>query len=247
MIPAKIDITSEIFQRQYALFLGALAGAFARSTEQPDPTTAQARSVLAREAMAAGKNFTRSSIPLLEDAIRSVSAEAVKDSEVQMDRETASDISEHVDAICADADRVVSACVSRDIYTASHALRKLALRVDLASAAHSSGKIGSIMRARFKSVSELEFKQSNAAGRFTKSDEFAWLTIRWFLLHAYTDSFVLALARNDIDLAAIDAPGKEHDGLIFSISGSSQEHPSYDWVKEKIFHPRSSAGLKRTT
>lgn len=245
MIPAQIDMIAKRVAQQHALFTQGLTGALARALDQRDPTTARARSELGAEVRSMGHSFVERMTREIDIAIDQLRELGTKDAGVALGHSDWESLREHTDAIKDDATSALVLAAERDANVISTTHRRFALMVDLSQSDYRIGRTTAMIRARFGVIRALRFNQPDRLGRRWDSTVYVEVMLRGYLLHAYVESRLFALARNGVDLIRVDYPDHEHHGMTFSITGNAPGVPSYADVRDEVFHPRSNASIAR--
>lgn len=228
-------ITSELAGR-YQGALSAMTGILARALDSHDPTSPRSRDEVRRLLDAEVGRFV-DTLPALvygyAEALMLKHTDALSSPDIETLR---GHVYEHADDLVAS----LTLCITRDAMTVAASLRKLALKVDLASSGGMS-RVGALIKHKFGILRGLGFSQMDRAGRRSNSLRFATLIIRQHLLLIEIESELFAMSKQGIDIVEI-----ERDGLIlakFSITGSSNDLPSYEDVGRQVIHPNFTGKL----
>lgn len=242
MQPEHINRVSESTRVSYRLFGMALTGAFGRALDQGDPTSSRARTEFKAAVTGLGRDFVDLTTQEVRSGLDEVAKTAVMMTGLAPSEGTMACVREHVawlkDIVC---DRIRE-CVSRDCATAEQAFRRLALNVEIASMRGSMGRTTAVIGARYGAVRNLSFVQQDRLGRKLSSDAFVRTLVRDALLNAYVETFLFVQASAGFDIAK--ATKGDGESVTFSITGNTKGMPSYDEIRDGLFHPQSSASLE---
>lgn len=238
-MPTK-DAMANQFAEQYRGLLTTIAGHFARVLDSHDPTTPKARSDFRTNLARASEVFMSGIATQLEAHTYEVRNSALDAQEsVLSDPDFASlneYLSETVEALCG----ALWACIYRDDLTAERELRKVALNVDLLQSTTGMSRIGALIKTKFGRVSGMPFVQMDRLGRKRASESFVRSLVRHHLVLTDVETRLFAMAKQGSDLAQV----MRQDGTkaeIFSITGVSRNYPSYEEIRDTVFHPNATA------
>jgi hypothetical protein len=131
--------------------------------------------------------------------------------------------------------------ISRDIATLRKTIQKANLQIDLATRLQAVNP----RRQGTQNAPAIDFTFHDRASRKWSSRTFVRTTWRHTLLSVYNETVLLTLADHGIQEAVIEHedPAAPHHGKILSIV-QSDEHDTYQDLRDEIFHPNAHAILK---
>lgn len=102
-----------------------------------------------------------------------------------------------------------------------------------------TGAIGQLVQSRATSI---EFKVSDTAGR-------QWYATRLVSFMAREMAYRMKLAKQiadlPTDLASVFNPDHDEDGLVFSATGKTPGYPTFEELRQSVFHPNSTAEVSQ--
>lgn len=236
---AKLDQIADQFAEQYRGLLTSIVGHFARALDSHDPTTPKARSDFRQ-------SILRSSVAFLDGMVGQIEAHTI---EVRNDAlstvgHALSDpdlesLNEYLRDAMDDLYASLYACLHRDDTAAERELRNFAHKVNLTQAATGMSKIGALIKTKFGRVSGLNFVQVDRLGRKRASEGFVRSLVRHHLVQTHVECQMFSIAKSGNDLAQIVIDNKP--GAVISITGTTAGYPSYEEIRDEIFHPNSTA------
>lgn len=105
----------------------------------------------------------------------------------------------------------------------------------------SDGAIGELLKMH---AGQERYKVKDSSGRTWDSDTYIRLVVKNF---AFQTKLIYLLSKIEGDLVEVVYANPEHknNGLVFSKSGVSGDHPSFNEIKETVFHPNTTAMVRR--
>lgn len=247
MLPNQIDSGATLVRHQYGLFIGAATGAFGRALDSSDPTTKHIKKRMAKELRDVFSAASFGIGRVIENSVKAISASAIEDCGCEVSQDDRAAIAAYCESSISEGVGQVTHCLHKDSQMTLGALHRLSLLIELRSSHGSVGKVTAIIGARFGAIDKLKFHQRDRIGRKYVSDAFVYAQVRKVLLDTYLWVRLYAQARAGNDLARVVNPGKESDGMIFSITGKTPDYPSFVDIQEQVFHPRTSASVEAVT
>lgn len=233
--------------QQYLTMLSAIQGVFANALDSHDPTTPKARTELRTElvhcvnAAAIGifDSIQRDVLQASDMAIQEIGTRMG----VVMSEDGKSSLMDHIGEIADSTCFSVALCAKRDAETASATLRKVSMEVELMRLSGKS-KVGALIQSKFGAVRNLSFFQPDRLGRKSSSADFVARLIQHSVVLAGVESKLFYLSKLGRDLAVTTGSDKP---MVFSITGSTPGYPSYEEIRDSLFHPNSNLSVEGTS
>lgn len=242
----RLDSVADDLMREYQYLLSSFVALFARALDLPNPTSPLARHDLENKLQQASISFYGVFHERLREAVTALVTEALDAANAHL----SSDKRVLLDTLVSgDIDGVTTRLIGiemNDEAKVRKVLRDIALQVYLRSARGRVSQMTALIGARRGKVADLKFVQTDRAGRNWNSAILVRTMVRQVLLHIYVESFLYGRVSVGADLAKVVYPNPDHadNGLVFSISGATEGYPTYDEIKDRIFHPNSTASVE---
>lgn len=234
------DVMANQFAEQYRGLLTTIAGHFARALDSHDPTTPKARSDFRTNLARASEIFMSGIATQLQAQTYEVRNGALDAQGVVLSDPDFASLNEYLNETVEDLCGALWACIYRDDLTAERELRKVALNVDLLQSTTGMSRIGAIIKTKFGRVSGMSFVQVDRLGRKRVSESYVRSLVRRHLVLTDVETRLFAMAKQGNDLAQV----LHQDGTqaeVFSITGASRDCPSYEEIRDTVFHPNATA------
>jgi hypothetical protein len=100
-----------------------------------------------------------------------------------------------------------------------------------------------IIRHKYGQLASIKFTRPDRAGKRWASGTYSQTLVRGYLLSAYVVSYLHALTLRGLDTAVVAGlePGHRHAGLRFSITGKTPGLPTFESIRDEVWHPNSIA------
>jgi hypothetical protein len=120
--------------------------------------------------------------------------------------------------------------------------KRFALNVQLAQSMGLS-ETQAIIRHKYGQLSSIKFTRPDRAGKRWVSGTYSQNLVRGYLLSSYVVSYLHALTLRGIDTAVVAGldEGHRHAGLRFSITGKTVGLPTFESIRDEVWHPNSNA------
>lgn len=243
-----LDRIAQESERLYYGFLLQLVGSLMRVLDEPAPTSPAARASFRTAAEQATMQMLTTLKSRVEDTEATAIKEATSNASVLLSEEQFANVTSIVTEARSDMLVQIALAAEKDTQVINRALQQLALDVDRIMNLRDSTYVSALFQARMKLDTNFHFFQLDRAGRKWTSPNYVRTTIRGFLLSAYIDTYMYALASRGVDLVAVQHPedAHPHAGLVFSISGTIPGVPAYSELKGDVWHPNSRASVAHT-
>lgn len=241
------DEASAHFRNKYVALLHGLTGVFARTLDAKDPTAPAARADMVVQAQSLGYRFVLQFSIDAREALDDAVSRAIRDSGFEVSAEMVAEMDEYAASVADELTMKMYGVVAANVSTITREQRAIALQTSLLTT-RGMTRFGALIQTRLGRVAELDYRIADRAGRKWASRDYVTNMVRHALLQAYVEAYVYILGKNGADTAMVVYDDPEHDrhGMVFSITGQTEEFPSYESIKDKIWHPNSTASVTRT-
>lgn len=252
MITRRFTGSADAAARRYGLLVEAWRGIYNRGIQDSRfgsqkliaVSTSEAYE-LARAYLANERVFIDAELDMIAADARSVARDALG-IETALDPEAAQ--GELVSASVDYLQRELSIQIERDVAWLINSLRKTHLAVSMAARATGVSFRAALMEHLVGHSSELQFFFHDRRNQKFPSLKFVRSTWRHSLLTLWNESALLVFADHGVDHVEVhhDDPNSTVDGMKLALFAASA-HPSYDEIRNEIFHPNADAvvGLVR--
>lgn len=242
MIELMNDV-SGLVEKHYRAYLLQLAGIYANIMDQPAPTAPASRTKFGEQAQLAQTIMLSSVAQKIDQAAANLVEEALSAAHPGIGEAQTSQVSQIVHEARNDLIGQITLASQKDTGQVTQALRQFALMVDEMMSVKGTSYVAAIINAKIALGENWTFIQTDRIGRRWASTVYAKSAARGFLVKTYVDTYVYGLAARGQDLARVVHPeaGHPHADMVFSISGKSEQHPTYTSIKDQVWHPNSRA------
>jgi hypothetical protein len=245
-LAARLDVVAEEVMQRYQLLLSTFVAHLARTLDTATPTSQSARHELETKLLNGAGPFYEFLHERLKREMLSLTADALAASKARLSIDKGLILANLLQDDLDNTTQQIISLEMRDEARVKKLLRDLALQVSIATARKRTSYVGALIAARHGKVATLQFRQTDRSGRAWNTAVYLRTLVRMFLLHVYIESFLYGRAEAGSDLAKVTYADPEHEfhGLVFSISGATDGYPSYEDIKDKVFHPNSVANVE---
>lgn len=249
MISDRLNSDVAAFVLRYITLLDAMRGVLFGILNDALPTSALARDRLNSRLWALINDYYAQEGRRVEDLTIRIAQIAISDALQEVGKrqhETRRDalLLDFARESANDVQVAMLAQAQRDARSASKYLRDYTMDVDRLLAS-TNYKYASALIAVAQRKGSPGFTFMDRAGKSWKSERFIEVLMRSHLFSVYNDSFLYTLSWFGVTAAHVRNSGGNSDGVKFSIDGQDKTLPTYDSLKKTVFHPNSSAIVKK--
>lgn len=241
MSAATLDLINQVARRVervyegYQMTLKALLG---ECMDRGGAHSHRARVGLAQSVVIAGREVAKEVMTVLEAGVDQVEADAEADVEMDMGEDVRLDFlrlqtqaiasieGQVRDATRLDGSRIVSTLRATQL----KALMRVAQGVTDPDVAFDMVKGGTLVG--------LSFTRLDRAGKAWSSSIHVRTLARALMVGTYTETYLTSLLSNGYDIASV--PGDDGQPILFSITGTDPNLPSFDAIQAEYLHPNAS-------
>ncbi len=214
----------------------ALRGALANALAHPNPASDAAKVMLLR-AIEASKVALTHAAPALRDGIRQVKEAALRSIPGNPLDPV---LEESIDEMLANTEAAIELVTEADIRVALEHMRQFRLRLSMQTMGRNFSQAINNTRAEFRGL-EPNFRVADRGGKKWTSGTYVETAVRALAVQVYADSAVFGMARTGIKTGQVKNPGHDNDGMLFSTGPSTATLPSYQDIRDEVFHPNTNA------
>lgn len=236
-----IDDATEMVGHHYRVYALGLTGALARAMDHPISNSPIVKHSFETSANHLQVALVSALTGLFRDTLAKLKNRALEQVNKPLIKEDLDTLDEHIrDAESSAIARLIWVAMN-DATTGRKALRQFMFDVDT-RVSHGMTRMGAIQTLRAGRVGNLKFVHPDRAGKLWHSLAYVTTTTRSAFLQTHVESHLYAISRLPQDIAKVEHNlDHKHHGMTFSISGLSTEFPSYDSIRDEVFHPHSRA------
>lgn len=237
------DEAAAAVHQHYRAFLLQIVGIYAQMLDQPAPTAPASRAGFASNATLAQSLMLTAVTKVIDDSIDRVLAGIAESAGAALSAAQA----ENVSGIITEARNALVGQLmqssQRDIEVATHALRQFSLQVESMMNAKKIPYVAAVINTRLMLDPGLRFLQLDRGGKNWDSSTFAKTAVRGFLVRTYVETYLYQLASRGIETAKVvyEDPTHKNAGLLFSVADAAGTLPTYESIKNEVWHPNSRA------
>lgn len=242
-----IDSATELAGHHYRVYTLGLTGVLAQAMDNPMLGSAGIAMPLIKNSFENSATFLQTTLrnsltgvlrvaldTLMERAIDQSRMIVMKDTDIYALAEHTQEMGKNV------VMRIVNVA-DNDKTTGRKALRQFMLDVD-SRISQGMTKMGAIQTLRAGRAGNVKFTQADRSGKLWHSTNYVTTAVRSALLHGYIEAYLFAVSKRPQDIVKVEhSSGHKNNGLKFSISGLDTGYPSYESIRDQVFHPNSKA------
>lgn len=248
MIPHFIAGFVQETRMRYVMLLQSLTGILATALDAINPDSNSVRLVLTNQSFAASSFFLARAGQDMHKAVEAILTAAILDTGMRdspkMTAEHIRELRDNADLVLEELNMRLRAITIGNTGVVVNELRRVKLTTSLLQSSGMS-RFGALMKARMNRVGDLKFVTPDSVGRKWRSSDYIAAMLSKELQQLYVESFLYCAVLDGDQRASVVYSDSNHvnHGLVFAITGD--EGPTFDTIKDTIWHPNSTAGVER--
>ena len=250
MITTQMTAEAEAAAQRYTVMLEAWRGLYANALSTARFGSEAHISDLLGQAYAIARRFLETEQVMIADASTRIASEAHRATLVSLsvtDTQTLPErVTEHLGALADYLRSEIAIQIERDIATLRQSIGRTRLQIALASRAKGVTEQSARLEIQFGGVGRIDFYFHDRRAQKWPSVKFIRAVWRQHLLASYNETALIDLADHGIQIAEIwhPSPSSHAHGMRIAMSASTAL-PTYEEVRNEVFHPNSDAIIQK--